>query len=61
MIYANGNNIVLDFGTNQTSLQKHDNIITSTVICPKRKWIVSGQLASPGNKNYESPVMIWSI
>ena len=61
MIYAVGNNIVIDNSNKQILLRSHDNVVTTMAISPKRKLIVSGQVGSPGVKNYESPVLVWSI
>ena len=64
LIYAAGNHLVVDpidqESQIQYTLKGHDNSITS--ICVNRNGLIaSGQLGSPGNKNYDSPVFVWKL
>lgn len=38
----------------------HDNTVCSTCVS-NNSLIASGQIASPGSKNYDSPVLLWKI
>ena len=62
MIYSVGNNIVIDSlnKKSQISLRGHDNRVTS-IAANRSGLIASGQMSSPGNKNYDSPVFLWSF
>ena len=63
LIYGAGNHLIvdpLDPSHTKYTLKGHDNVITS--ICVSRDAVIaSGQLGSPGNKNYDSPVFTWKL
>ena len=63
LIYSAGNHLIvdpIDPTQNQYSLKGHDNAITC--LCLSRDGsVASGQLGSPGSKNYDSPVFIWKL
>lgn len=59
LIYSTGNNIIID-SQHPKTLKAHDNKVTVITI-NQSGLMVSGQLSSPGNKNYDSPVILWDI
>ena len=60
LIFSVGNNIVIDSLNSQHTLRGHDNSITC-MVGHESGLMVSGQFGSPGNKNYDSPVIVWDI
>lgn len=59
-IYGVGKNVIIDTNDNQMQLLGHDNTV-STICISNNLYIASGQLASPGSKNYDSQVLLWKI
>lgn len=60
-VYACGKNIVLDHGNyDQSQLAAHDANV-SCVTVSNNMLIASGQLASPGSKNYDSHIYLWKV
>lgn len=61
-MYACGKNVVLDYFDSNTQVQliAHDAAASCTCVAGNGL-IASGQLASPGNKNYDSPIFLWKI
>ena len=63
LIYYAGNHLVvdpLDPTQTQYTLRGHDNTVTALSVS-KSGLVASGQMGSPGNPNYNSPVMLWQL
>lgn len=59
-IYGAGRNVIIDTNDNQMQLVGHDSTVSCTCVS-NSLLVASGQLASPGNKNYDSQVILWKI
>lgn len=59
-IYGAGKNVIIDTNDTQMQLLGHDNTVSCTCVSGNL-YIASGQLASPGSKNYDSQVLLWKV